>query len=97
MKYLIFFIPFVTAYNNYFMVNKGHLLVCANETTQVININWFEGNNGIFENMSYFFQKLSTETCPSIYYCEYEELYGEYYIKSTDLFRIKCPFLKESS
>ena len=62
-----------------------------------LNINWFESQSGKFKNLSIFQKKISIDSCPGIYYCQYEEMIAdiEYSLHTTDLFIINCPIVKE--
>ena len=77
MKTLIFLLPVVICFDNYYIVNKKDLLVCGNKSAQVINVNWYEAENGVFKNMSTALRKISAEECPTIYYCQYEDYITE--------------------
>ena len=92
MKTLIFLLPVVICFDNYYIVNKKDLLVCGNKSAQVNNVNWYEAENGVFKNMSIALRRISADACPTIYYCQYEEYINEYTSFTTaDLFIVNCP------
>ena len=91
MKTLIFLLPVVICFDNYYIVNKKDLLVCGNKSTQVNNVNWYEAENGVFKNMSIALKKISAETCPTFYYCQYEDYITEnVFFPTADLFIVNC-------
>ena len=93
MKTLIFLLPVVICFDNYYIANKKDLLVWGNKsTTQVNKVNWYEAENGVFKNMSIALRRISADACPTIYYCQYEEYINEYTSFTTaDLFIVNCP------
>ena len=52
MKLLILFLPIVIGFDNYYIINSCNLLVCGNKSQNVDKINWFEGKNSVFKNIS---------------------------------------------
>ena len=92
MKILIFFLPLIICFDNYYIVNKKDLLVCGNKSTRVNNVNWYEAEDGVFKNMSISIRKISAEVCPTLYYCQYEDYINELTsFPSADLFVVNCP------
>ena len=91
MKTLIFLLPVVICFDNYYIVNKKDLLVCGNKSAQVNNVNWYEAENGVFKNMSIALRRISAEACPTYYYCQYEDYITEnVFFQTADLFIVNC-------
>ena len=61
MKILIFFLPIVICFDNYYIFNKKDLLVIGNKSTQVNNVNLYEAEDGVFKNMSLALSRISAE------------------------------------
>ena len=92
MKTLIFLLPIVICFDNYYIVNKKDSLVCGNKSSKVNNVNWYEAENGVFKNMSIALRRISAEACPTYYYCQYEDYITEnVFFQTADLFIVNCP------
>ena len=54
MKILLFFLPQVICFDNYYIDNyyTDKILECGNKSNQAINIKWYEAEKGVFKNMS---------------------------------------------
>ena len=87
MKIFIFFLPMVISFG-YYNISNNKILICGNKTENSFNFNWYEAQSGTFKNLSMFQTKISIDSCPGIYYCQYEEMIAdiEYSLHTTDLF-----------
>ena len=66
MKILLFFLPLVICFDNYYIDNyyTDKILECGNKSNQAINIKWYEAEKGLFKNMSFSNKKNISSVLP---------------------------------